>query len=97
MPALLDLFQLLSTFRPLFARQLPWTMFCAVILGFIGSHHVEGITSFCRFWQMSGTGYHQLLHLFHSSAWCLDAVVVYWSRLVVAQHVAVMVQGRPVL
>ncbi len=46
---------------------------------------------------MEEPGDHQLLHFFHASAWCLDAVVVYWSRLVMAQHVAVMVQGRPVL
>lgn len=97
MPALLYLAQMLVTFRPLFTRQLPWTMFCAVILGLIGSHHVEGITSRCRFWSMDERGYHQLLHFFHASAWCLDAVVVYWSRLVVAQHVAVMVQERVVL
>src|SRR5215468_5842050 len=40
---------------------------------------------------------HQLLHFFHSSAWCREAVVAHWSRLVLAQHVAVMVQGRTVL
>jgi hypothetical protein len=97
MPALLYLYQMLHTFRPLFARHLPWTMFCAVILGFIGSHHVEALTSICRFWHMDETGYHQLLHFFHSAAWCLDAVVAHWSRLVLAQHVAVMVQGRTVL
>lgn len=97
MPALYYLCQMLVTFRPLFARHLSWTMFCAVILGLIGSHHVEGITSLCRFWSLDERGYHQLLHFFHASAWCLDAVVVYWSRLVVAQHVAVMVQGRAVL
>ncbi len=97
MPALRYLYQMLSTFRHLFARHLPWTMFCAVILGFIGSHHVEAITSICRFWHMDEAGYHQLLHFFHASAWCLDAVVAHWSRLVLAQHVAVMVQGRMVL
>jgi len=94
MPALSYLYQMLSTFRHLFARHLPWTIFCAVILGFIGSHHVEALTSLCRFWHMEETGYHQLLHFFHSSAWCLEAVVAHWSRLVLAQHVAVMVQGR---
>jgi hypothetical protein len=72
-------------------------MFCAVIFGFIGSHHVEAIASICRFWHMDETGYHQLLHFFHSSAWCLEAVVAHWSHLVLAQHVAVMVQGRTVL
>jgi hypothetical protein len=97
MPALCYLYQLLSTFRPLFARHLPWTMFCMVILGFIGSHHVEALTSLCRFWRMEEAGYHQLLHFFHSSAWCLEAVVAQWSRLVFAQQVAVMVQGRAVL
>ncbi len=44
MPALRYLYQMLSTFRHLFARHLPWTMFCAVILGFIGSHHVEAMS-----------------------------------------------------
>jgi hypothetical protein len=97
MPALSYLYQLLSTFRHLFSRHLPWTLFCAVILGFIGSHHVEALASLCRFWHMDETGYHQLLHFFHSSAWCLDAVVAHWNHLVLAQHVAVMVQGRTVL
>jgi hypothetical protein len=97
MPALSYLSQLLSTFRHLFSRHLPWTLFCAVILGFIGSHHVEALASLCRFWHMDEAGYHQLLHFFHSSAWCLDAVVAHWNHLVLAQHVAVMVQGRTVL
>jgi hypothetical protein len=97
MLALSYLSQMLYTFRHLFARHLPWTMCCAVIRGFIGSHHVEAITSLCRFWHMDETGYHQLLHLFHSSAWGLDAVVVHWSHLVLAQHVAVVVEGRTVL
>lgn len=97
MPALSYLYQMLHTFRHLFSRHLPWTLFCVVILGFIGSHHVEAVTSLCRFWHMDVTGYHQLLHFFHSSAWCLDAVVAHWSRLVLAQGVAVTVQGRTVL
>lgn len=97
MPALRYLCQMLVTFRPLFARHVPWTMFCAVILGVIGSHHVEALTSVCRFWHLDEPGYHQLLHFFHSSAWYLDAVVVYWSRLGMAQHVALTVHGRPVL
>jgi hypothetical protein len=33
---------------------------------------------------MDETGSHQLLHFFHSSAWCLDAVVVHWSHLTFA-------------
>lgn len=97
MPALSYLYQILYTFRHLFSRRLPWVMFCAVILGFIGGHHVEAITSLCRFWQMDETGYHQLLHFFHSSAWCLNTLVVHWQSIVLSQHVAVVVQGRTVL
>jgi hypothetical protein len=97
MPALRYLYQMLSTFRHLFARHLPWTLFCAVILGFIGSHHIEAVTSLCRFWHMDETGYHQLLHFFHSSAWCLDALVAHWQHLVLGQKVAVVIQGRTVL
>jgi DDE superfamily endonuclease len=97
MPALLYLYQMLHTFRHLFARHLPWVTFCGVILGFMGSHHLEALTSICRFWRMDETGYHRLLHFFHSCAWCLDAVVAHWSRLVVDQQVTVMVAGRAVL
>lgn len=97
MPALSYLYQLLHTFRHLFSRHLPWTSFCAVILGFIGSHHVEAVTSICRFWHMNESGYHQLLHFFHSSAWCLDALVAHWQHLVLGQEVAVIVKGRTVL
>jgi len=97
MPALTYLYQMLHTFRYLFARHLPWVTFCVVILGFIGSPHLDAITSLCRFWHMDEIGYHRLLHFFHSGAWCLDALVVHWSRLVLDQHVAVIVAGRAVL
>ncbi|MEE8303576.1 MAG: hypothetical protein V3S24_14205 [Candidatus Tectomicrobia bacterium] len=34
---------------------------------------------------------------FHASAWCLDALVRYWSYLVLRQQVAVTAHGRAVL
>jgi hypothetical protein len=88
---------MLGTFRSLFARHTPWVLFCVVSLGFIGTPHVEGLSSLCRFWLMDGTDYHRLVHFFHSSAWCLDALIVHWSRLVLHQQVAVMVRRRVVL
>ena len=97
MPALLYLYQMLHTFRSLFARHLPWVTFCVVILGFIGSYHLEAVTSICRFWHMDEIGYHRLLHFFHSCAWCLDALVAHWSGLVLDQQVTVMVEGRAIL
>ncbi len=97
MLALTYLYHMLGTFRPLFSRHTPWVLFCVVILGFIGTPHLEGLTSLCRFWRMDEADYHRLLHFFHSSAWCLDALVSHWSHLVLHQQVAVTVQGRAVL
>jgi hypothetical protein len=50
MLALHYLYHMLATFRPLFSRHTPWLLFCVIILGFIGTPHLEGLTSFCRFW-----------------------------------------------
>ena len=97
MLALHYLYHMLSTFRPLFSRHTPWVLFCVVILGFIGTPHLEGLSSFCRFWFMDEADYHRLLHFFHSSAWCLEDFVAHWSHLVWNQQVAIRVQGRAVL
>jgi hypothetical protein len=95
MLALSYLYHMLATFRPLFSRHTPWLLFCVIILGFIGTPHLEGLTSLCRFWFMQEADYHRLLHFFHSSAWCLDDLVRHWSHLVWSQQVAVTVEGRP--
>ena len=97
MLALHYLYHMLGTFRPLFSRHTLWVLFCVVILGFIGTPHLEGLTSLCRFWCMGEADYHRLLHWFHSSAWCLNDVVAHWSHLVMQQQVAIRVQGRAVL
>jgi hypothetical protein len=97
MLALTYLYQLLATFRHVFSRHTPWVVFCVVILGFIGTPHMQGLTSLCRFWLMDEADYHRLLHFFHSSAWCLDALVAHWSHLVLHQQVTITVQGRAVL
>lgn len=90
-------YDLLTTFRSLFTRHTPWVLFCVIILGFIGLPHIEGLSSWCRFWRMDGADYHRLLPFFHSSAWCLDGLITPWSHLVLHQQVAVTVQGRAVL
>src|SRR2546421_7015608 len=97
MLALHYLYQMLGTFRPLFSRHTSWVLFALVMLGFIGMPHVEGLSSWCRFWLMEEADYHRLVHFFHSSAWCLDNLVAHWSHLVWNQQVAVNVQGRAVL
>jgi DDE superfamily endonuclease len=97
MLALHYLYQMLGTFRPLFSRHTSWVLLALVMLGFIGMPHVEGLSSWGRFWLMEEADYHRLVHFFHSSAWCLDNLVAHWSHLVWNQQVAVNVQGRAVL
>lgn len=97
MLALTYVYQLLCSFRYLFARQATWGVFCLVVLGIIGTHHPEGLSSLCQFWQMGERDYHRLLHFFHSTAWSLEPLVTHWSQLVLHQEVAVTVEGRIVL
>lgn len=97
MLALRYVYQLLHSFRYLFARHATWGTFCLLILGLIGTHQPDGISAVCRFWQLGEPDYHRLLHFFHSSAWSLHALVVHWSQVVLSQQVAVTVAGRVVL
>ena len=39
-------YQFLRSFRNIFSRQSTWLVFCMVILGFIGSGEMVGVTSF---------------------------------------------------
>ena len=45
------------------------------VLGLIGTGQMVGISSVCRFWQMNEAGYRYLLHLFHSEAWNVKALI----------------------
>jgi hypothetical protein len=97
MPALPYLYQMLTTFRHLFSRRTPWLLFCLLIIGFIITPHLEGLTALGRFWITHDADYHRLLHFFHSNAWQLQPLIAHWSGLVLSQHVAVEVEGRKVL
>jgi hypothetical protein len=96
MPARTSLDHRLPTFRYLWARHLPWGTVGVVLLGFIGSHHLDALPSSWRVWPMDAIGSHRRLHFVHSRAGCLAAWGAPWSRLVVDQHAAVRVAGRAV-
>jgi hypothetical protein len=40
----------LHTFRKVFTRHATWLTFCVVVLGFLGSTQIDGVSSLCRFW-----------------------------------------------
>ena len=91
------IYQTLVFFRKIFSRNSTWLIFCMVILGFIGSHEMRGVTSFCRFWCLDTGGYNACLHFFRVSAWSLDALTECWATFILSQNETVRSQGRAVL
>jgi hypothetical protein len=91
------IYQTLIFFNKAFSRKTTWLMFCMMLLGFIGTHEMVGVTSFCRFWGLSTPGYNAFLHFFRVSAWSLDKVMECWWTFVLSQNETVRSNGRAVL
>jgi hypothetical protein len=68
-----------------------------VVIGFLGTNELIGITSFCRFWGLGENSYHSFLHFFRSQAWSLGSLITTWSSFILAQNETVVIQGRAVL
>jgi hypothetical protein len=67
-----------------------------IVLGFIGSSEMTGVSSFCRFWLIDNQGYHTLLRFFRSSAWELSGLLEHWAVFAVYQQQTICSQGRVV-
>jgi hypothetical protein len=91
------IYHTLYTFRKVFTRHATWLTFCVVVLGFLGSTQIDGVSSLCRFWHLDTPGYLALLHFFRSSAWSLTGLLSCWWAFVWSQQQAVIVEGRAVL
>ena len=90
-------YEALQTFCKVFSRHSTWLTFCLVVLGFLGATHIDGISSFCRFWSLHTPGYLALLHFFRSSAWSLTGLCSCWGAFVLSQNQHVTLNGRAVL
>jgi hypothetical protein len=91
------LYHTLCSFRPLFSRHRTWLLFCLIILGFIGSHTTDGISSFCRFWGLQNPGYLSLLQFFRSDGWSLQRLTLCWQLWALKHAQPVEVKERLVL
>jgi hypothetical protein len=76
------IYQALIHFRKVFSNRSTWLIFCMVILGFIGSREMQGVTSLCRFWTLGPSGYNMFLHFFRVSSLSLDELIGCWCALV---------------
>lgn len=54
----------LDDFQSVFSRKRTWLLFCAIILCFMATIEMVGVTSICRFWLVDQSGYYSLLHFF---------------------------------
>jgi len=88
------IYKTLTGFRGVFSRHHTWLVFVMIILGFMASSEMLGITSFCRFWLLDSAGYHVLLHFFRSSAWDLSQLLDHWFNWVLSTNQALRVNGR---
>lgn len=79
------LYHALTHFQPAFSRKRPYILFCALILGFLGSTEINGVSSFCRYWLVGTSDYHSFLRFFRSSAYSLDQLLLFWSSFVLAE------------
>lgn len=91
------IYQSLMCFRKAFPRSSTWLMFCMVVLGFIGTYEMTGVTSFCRFWSLDSIGYNAFIHFFRASEWSLNHVIALWGSFILSQNETVQSDGRAVL
>jgi hypothetical protein len=68
-----------------------------VIIGFIASSEMIGVSSFCRFWGVGGNMYNVFLNFFRSTAWSVEALAFHWASFVLSQNVIIQRQERAVL
>ena len=107
---LVDIYESLRGFRKVFSHHSSWLVFSVLVLGFIGSSEIAGVSSFCRFWLLEDTGchslfrfwlledtgYHSLFRFFRSNTWSLLGLQEQWCRWVLAQNETVMIGQRVV-
>ncbi len=95
MPAFI--FRALKHFRPVFSRESTRLIFCLVVLGFLGSPEMIGVSSFCRFRGFGDAAYNSILHFFRSTGWSISMLTACWGSFVLSQNLTVMVNGRAVI
>jgi len=90
------LYDSLTSFRTVFSRDKTRLIFVMIVLGFIGSTEMVGVSSFCRFWLLEIPGYHTLNHFFRSSARPLNELLNHWFFFVSSSGLCMTSQGRVV-
>jgi hypothetical protein len=72
--------QILLQFRSVFRREATFEWFVLLFLGVVLSTQAPGVTSYLNAVGLGEGYYHQALHWFHSSAFCVDRLCAEWGK-----------------
>ncbi|WP_017324075.1 hypothetical protein [Synechococcus sp. PCC 7336] len=72
--------QILAELRSVFSRQATFEWFVLLMWGILLSSQAPAITSYLNMLGVGEKYYHQALHLFHSSAWSVEALCQKWGN-----------------
>lgn len=86
----------LSEFRDVFKRRATFDWFVLCIWAFLLHFDGSGLTSVVRQFGLASCEYYNLLHFFHSSAFCVQALCARWVRLLERRAPVLQLAGRPV-
>ena len=88
---------ILEALRPAFSRTATFCWFAMIVVGMLIRGDLLGVTSLVRATNLPSWTYDRLLDAFHSPAWCVDKVAIFWARIVFARFPLVKINNRPIL
>jgi len=86
-----------AMFRPCFNRKATFCCFVVIVMGFMLSTDLTGITSIIRTLCLEPARYEALIHFFRSNAWTLEAIRIQWAQIVKKSDVLFNENGMVVL
>lgn len=93
----IEWFRCVSYLRDACTRRKTFPWMVIALLGFSTRSDLAGVTSFVRAGFLRGVLYRRLLHLFHSSALCLDRLTHLWVKLALKLFTPLEYQGHLLL
>lgn len=89
--------KIFRSLRPAFTRDATFTLFVVASAGIMLRYDDYGVSSIVRALALAPSAYPCLLHLFHSTAWDKDRLLLAWMGFLLREGVALEVNGRAVV
>lgn len=86
--------QILLQFRPVFRREATFEWFVLLFWGVVLSTQPPAVTSYLNALGLSEGYYHQALHWFHASAFCVDSLCLEWGKWLSEHQCVERLQGQ---